>query len=129
MSFVSGTAGSVAYVSGGTTMVQGAHEWTVTVKQDTPEVTIFGDSFKNYLPGIRSWTASVSLKADPAQPSQDTIRNMILGGSVPIAFRFYAGTNYYSGSAMPNSIAPSVSYDDAWVNKIDMQGVGTLSYT
>lgn len=129
MAFVSGTAGSVAYVSGGTTVVQSAYEWSLDIGRDTPDVTAFGDSMKVFVQGIGEWSGSYSVRADPAATSQDFQRNLILGGSVAIVHRFYAGTNYYSGSAFVTGLSPEISYDGTWETSYDFQGSGPLSYT
>lgn len=129
MAFVSGTAGSIAYVSGGTTTVSGAHEWSLDIGQETPEVTAFADSFRNYIQGIREWSGSFGLHGDPASAGQTFVRNLLLGGSAPLEFRFYAGTNYYSGSALVTGAAPEIAFDGAWENSFDIQGCGTLTYT
>lgn len=129
MSYISGTAGSVAVVSGGTTLFAGATEWSLDLGQNTPEVTAFGDSWRNYLPGIREWTGAVTLHADPADSAQTTARNLIINGSAPVTFRFYAGTNYYSGSALVTGQSPTITFDGVYDSSIDLQGCGPLSYT
>src|SRR5688500_462641 len=107
MAFVSGAAGSVALVNAGTTLVGGAHEWSIDIGAEVPEVTAFGDQWRVYVPGIREWTASVTMHADPADAAQTSIRGLLTGGSVPVTFRFYAGTNFYSGSAMVTGVSPT----------------------
>jgi predicted secreted protein len=129
MAFISGTAGSVAYISGGTTTIVGAHEWSLDIGGETPEVTAFGDQWRVYLPGIREWSASVSVRADGDAASQTFVRNLLLGGSVATAFRFYQGTNFYAGSAIATGASPSIAYDDAATMDVDLQGSGALSYT
>jgi hypothetical protein len=129
MAFVSGTAGSVTYVSGGTPIITGVHEWSLDVGQDTPEVTAFGDGWRVYINGIKEWSGSFALYKNPAGTAQDFVRNMLVGGSVPIVFQFYGGTNYYSGSAMPTKAAPAIAYDGVWEDSYDIQGSGPLSYT
>ena len=71
MAYVSGTAGSVAYVSGGTTVVTGVHEWSIDVGQETPETTAFGDQWRTYVAGIRDWTGMLPLA--PGDPEALTL--------------------------------------------------------
>jgi hypothetical protein len=99
------------------------------VTQNAPEVTAFGDSFKNFIQGIREWKGSLGVRADPSQASQDVVRNMLIGGSAPIVFRFFMGSNYYSGSAFPSNGKPEIAYDGAAMLSYDLQGCGSLSYT
>lgn len=129
MSYVSGTAGSVAYVSGGTTVMAGVHEWSIDVGQDTPETTAFGDQWRTYVAGIREWTGSMGMHGDPAASSQDFVRDLQTGGSAAVEFRFYAGTNYYSGSAIVTGHSPEVAYDGIFEDSFDLQGSGALAFT
>lgn len=129
MAFISGTAGSVVYVSGGTTAVVGAYEWSLDVGQETPEVTAFGDQWRVYLPGIREWSGSFGMRGDTSAASQAFVRAMLFGGSAGVEFRFFAGTNYYSGSALATGGAPEIAYDGALENSFDIQGSGPLTFT
>lgn len=129
MAFVSGTAGSVAFVSGGTSLITGAYSWGLDIGQETPETTAFGDSWKTYLPGIREWTGTLELIKDPAGGAQGTVQSLIIGGSAAIVFRFYEGSNFYAGSAYVSGGAPEISYDDKAVISYDLTGHGPLSYT
>lgn len=126
---VSGTAGSVAYVSGGTTTVAGVHEWNLDIGRDTPEITAFGDSMRAYVQGIGEWSGSFMLHNDAGDASQALVRNLIVGGSAALPFRFYAGTQYYSGSIFINGSGPEMAYDGVFDTSYDFQGSGPLSYT
>lgn len=128
MAYISGTAGSVAFVSGGTSVLTGAYSWALDISQETPETTVFGDSWKTYLPGIREWTATVDLIADPANVVQGSVHAMILGGSAAAVFRFYESGTVYSGSALVTGAAPEISYDDRAVISYDLTGSGPLSF-
>lgn len=129
MAPVSGTAGSVVVISGGTTVVGYAHEWSIDMGQETPETTAFGDGWRTYVNGIKAWTASVQLRTDPADGAQTTIRTLMLGGSAAVVFRFAQGANYYSGSAIPTGHNPSIAFDGVGALAYDLQGSGPLSYT
>lgn len=129
MAYVSGTAGSVVYVSGGTTAVVGVHEWSLDVGQDTPETTAFGDQWRTYVAGIREWSGSFGMHGDPIAASQSFVQNLQLGGSAALTFRFYMGTNFYSGSAMVSGHSPEVAYDGIFEDSFDLQGSGPLTFT
>lgn len=129
MAYISGTAGSVAFVSGGTTMLTGAYSWSLDISQETPEVTAFGDSWKVYLPGIREWTATVDLIADPANVVQGSVHNMIIGGSAAAVFRFYESGTVYQGSALVSGASPEISYDDKAVISYDLTGSGPITFS
>lgn len=126
---VSGTAGSVSYVSGGTTAIAAVHQWSLDISRDTPEITAMGDSWRAYVNGIGGWTGSLQIRNDAGDASQAFVRNLILGGSASLVFRFLAGTNYYSGSAFVNGASPELAYDGVWGTSHDLQGNGPLAYT
>lgn len=128
MAYQSGTAGSVVIVSGGTSIVGGVREWSLDVGQDTPEVTVFGDSWRVYIAGLRGYTGSLTLLHDGANTPQGTVRAAILGGSAPFEFRFAQGASIYSGSAIPNSWAPTIAYDGVAEIAAGLQGSGPLAY-
>lgn len=128
MAFVSGTAGSVAFVSGGTAVLTGAYSWSLDISQETPEVTAFGDSWGVFLPGIRSWTATIELIKDAALAVQGSVHAMITGGSAAAVFRFYEAGTVYSGSALVTGASPEISYDDKAVISYDLQGSGPLTF-
>lgn len=128
MAYVSGTAGSVAYVSGGTTVMAGVHEWSIDVGQETPETTAFGDQWRTHVAGVREWTGAMAMHGDPDAPSQDFVRDLQTGGSASVEFRFYAGTNYYVGSALVTGHSPEVSYDGIFEDSFDLQGSGPLLF-
>ena len=129
MAFQSGTAGSAAYVNSGTTAVVGAHEWSIDISQNTPEVTAFGDSWKVYIAGIREWKASLGVRADLSDATQVFVRNLIIGGSAPLVFRFYQAGSVYAGSALVTGSKPEIAYDGAAMISFDLTGCGALSYT
>lgn len=129
MAYISGTAGSVAFVSGGTSLLTGAYSWSLDISQETPETTVFGDSWKTYLPGIREWTATVELIADPANVVQGSVHGMIIGGSAAAVFRFYESGTVYAGSALVTGAAPEISYDDRAVISYDLTGSGPITFS
>lgn len=126
---VSGTAGSIAYVSGGTTVVEAVHQWSLDISRDTPEITAMGDSWRAYIQGLGAWSGSFMTYNDAGAAGQAFVRNLVIGGSVAVTFRFLAGTNYYSGSALANGASPELAYDGVWGTGYDLQGSGALSYT
>lgn len=126
---VSGTAGSVAIINGGTATVGGVKEWSLDLGQETPETTAFTDQWKTYINGIREWSGSLSLNGDPTNTAQGTVRAALMGGSAPFLARFHAGTNQFSGTIIPTGISPSLSYDGIWEESFDFQGTGPLTYS
>jgi len=126
---VSGTAGSVSYISGGTTVVNAVHQWSIDVGRDTPEITAMGDEWRYFINGLGNWTGSFQLHNDINNAGQTFVRSQILGGSAALAYRFAAGTNYYQGSALITGHAPELAYDGVWGTGYELQGTGPITYT
>lgn len=130
MATYSGTAGSVVVVSGGTTVVGEIREWTATVEQNLPETTAFGDSWREYTPGLRGVTGSFQGWTDGADATQTTLRSMIIGGSAATSLRLYDGTaKYLSGSAFVASWEPAQSVDGVATVSFNFTGTGAWTYT
>lgn len=68
------------------------------------------------------------MHGDPAAASQNFITDLQIGGSASLEFRFYAGTNYYRGSAIVTGHSPEVAYDGIFEDSFDLQGNGPLLF-
>jgi predicted secreted protein len=130
MAALSGTAGSVVYVTGGTTTVGEIKEWSLDGAMEPPEVTAFGDQWKEFIAGIREYSGTFIGNMDTADTVQTSLRNSYFGGSAvalrlhhSLAGYFSAGTVYITG------FAPSISYDGAAQIEYSFQGSGALSLT
>jgi hypothetical protein len=126
----SGTAGSVVLVSGGTAIVGEIREWKATVEQNTPETTAFGDSWRDYTPGIRGITGSFGGWEDGADAVQGSIKAMVIGGSSAATLRLYeSATKYLSGSALITTWEPATSIEGVATTSFNFTGVGAWQYT
>lgn len=129
MAALSGTAGSVVYTTGGTTVVGEIKEWSIDSSMEPPETTAFGDQWKEFIAGIRDWSASFNGNFDSGDAVQTSLRNAFLGGSA-ITGRFYVSSaNYFSGSGFVTGHSPTTSYDGVAAIEYAMQGNGALTYT
>jgi hypothetical protein len=126
----SGTAGSVVWVSGGTAVVGEIREWSATVEQNLPETTAFGDSWREYTPGIRGVTGKFGGWEDGADTIQGSVRAAIIGGSAAVMLRLYENsTKYLSGSAYISTWEPGTSIEGVATTNFSFTGTGTWSYT
>lgn len=126
----SGTAGSVVLVSGGTVVVGEIREWSATVEQNTPEVSAFGDSWRDYSAGLRSVSGKFGGWEDGTDTVQGTIRAMIIGGSAATVLRLYENnTKYLSGSAFVTTWEPGTSIDGVATVNFNFRGTGAWTYT
>ena len=128
MAAKSGLQGSVVVydASAGTAAVAGMGEWSLDLGADTPETTAFGDTWKQFIAGLREYSGSFSGISDTGAV---TIRNAMLGGSA-IGLRLYDGaaTYYHCGTVLLNSGAPTQSIDGVSEDSWDFQGSGPLTY-
>lgn len=110
MAVFSGTAGSVVYMTGGTTLVGEVSEWRLDLTMSPVETTTFGQSWNTFIPSTRGATGSFSGNFDPANAAQGSVMAAMLGGSA-IAARFYmSGSKYFDvGTAYVNSAGPGIS--------------------
>lgn len=93
---LSGTAGSVVYMTGGTTVVGEITEWSLDLNMSPVETTAFGQNWKKSVASIRSATGSFMGNFATDDTSQTALRNAMLGGSA-IALRLYDnGTAYWN---------------------------------
>lgn len=110
MAAMSGTAGSVVYISGGTALVAGMSEWRLDVAAGIVETTEFGQNWNTNIPSTRSFTGSFSGNFDTANAIQGSVVSAMLGGSA-VNLRLYASaTKYWNiGTAYVNGMAPAIS--------------------
>lgn len=110
MAVYSGTAGSVVYMTGGTTTVGEISEWRLDISMSPVEATAFGDNWNEFIPSTRGATGTFSGNADWADSAQTSLSNAMLGGSA-IALRLYENASKYFniGTAYLTSMGPGIS--------------------
>lgn len=110
MAALSGTAGSVVYMTGGTTTVGEIAEWSLDLSHSPVDATSFGNNWAKYVPSIRNATGTFSGNFDSSDSVQGSLINAMLGGSA-VAFRLYVdGTKYFNiGTAYLTGMGPSIS--------------------
>ena len=119
MAYMSGTAGSVVYMTGGTTRVGGLSEWSMSISMSTVETTSFSDQFDTFVPSTRAASGSFTGSWDPTDTAQTSMVNAALGGSA-VALKLYTnGSAYWNiGTAYLNSMETGIS----------QKGKGDLSF-
>ena len=103
---IAGKNGKVVIGESATKKVVGIKNWSLELSLDTLETTALGDDWKNYITGLKEWSASsegdyeVPVDADGQQALQDAFLN---GTTVTVKL-YVDGTNYYKGEAFINSL-------------------------
>lgn len=130
MAQYSGTAGSVVYTTGGTTLVGEIKEWSFDGAAETVETTAFGQTYKSRIPGLRDGGGSFSGNFDHADTAQLALVNSFLGGSA-VALRLYMSSAKYIsiGTAYFEGFSPSMSYDGVGEAGYDFVTSGSYSIT
>ncbi len=103
-----------------------ANTWTLDLGVDVHDVTDFCTvaNWREFISGLRTWTATVDAKIDSLGPINATS----LGASATLSL-YLSDSGYYSGTAYLNSINPSVSVDAEETYSLGFQGTSTLSFT
>jgi hypothetical protein len=128
MAAFSGTAGSVVYMTGGTTAVSGIAEWTLDGSMSAVETTAFGEVWDSFVPSVRNATLSFSGNRDDTA-AQTSLVSAFLGGSA-IALRLYQDTTKYwnVGTAYITGMSPSISIKGKGDISFNCQVSGSVSY-
>ena len=127
---VEGKNGKVVIGESATKKVVGIKNWSLELSLDTLETTALGDDWKNYITGLKEWSASsegdyeVPVDADGQQALQDAFLN---GTTVTVKL-YVDGTNYYKGEAFINSLSIEDPVDDVVSISIEFTGTGALTF-
>jgi len=92
-------SGSGGYVKEGSTAVAEIHEWNATINADLYDSTVFGDSWKESVAGLKGATGSVMGYWMLSDTGQTALQNAILGGTTLTLHLSPNGTNEFAGSA------------------------------
>lgn len=127
---VAGKNGKVVIGESATQKVVGIKNWSLELSLDTLETTALGDDWKNYITGLKEWSASsegdyeVPVDAEGQQALQDAFLN---GTTVTVKL-YVDGTNYYKGEAYINSLSIEDPVDDVVSISIEFTGTGALTF-
>ena len=125
---ISGTAGSVVYMTGGTTVVGEISEWTMDLSMSPVETTAFGDGWKRSIPSFRAASFSFSGNFAIDDTAQTSLRNSMLGGSA-IAARLAEGTAYWNiGTAYLTGMSNTISQAGKADVSFDAEPSGAVTY-
>lgn len=126
---LSGTAGSVVYMTGGTTLVGEITEWSLDISHSPVETTSFGNDWAKYVPSIRNATGAFQGNLVTDDSAQTSLLGAILGGSA-VAFRLYVNaTKYFNiASAYLTGMGPAISQAGKGDVSYSFQNNGTVTF-
>jgi predicted secreted protein len=124
-------AGKAGLVKIGTDTVANINNWSLDSSLDVLDTTEFGDSFKNYIAGLKDWKATVEGYWDCAADTvgQTALQTAFLAGSSVTLKLYVNATNYYSGTAFITGFSPEAAVDDVVNISLEFQGSGVLGYS
>ena len=119
--------GSEGTVHVGTDAVAEIKSYSVEETSDTVEVTSMGDSFRDYLPTLTSFSGSIDVFWDEEDTAQIALQ---VGTQVTI--KFYpegtdTGDKYYTGTAIVTGLSISASFDGMVEASVSIQGKSDLT--
>ena len=125
---IAGKNGKVI-IGTGTTKVVGIKNWSLELSLETLETTALGDDWKNYISGLKEWTASAEgdFEVTTDTTGQKLLSDADLAGTTVEVKLFVDATNYYTGTAYINSLSIEDPVDDVVTISIEFTGNGALS--
>ena len=127
---VAGKNGKVVIGSGAEEKVVGIKSWSLELSLETLETTALGDDWKNYIAGLKEWTAS--REGDYEVPvdteGQAALQDAFLNGTTVVVKLYVDGVNYYQGEAYINSLSIEDPVDDVVSISIEFTGTGALTF-
>lgn len=126
---IAGKAGKVI-IGTGTSKVVGIKSWSLELSLDTLETTALGDDWKNYIAGLKEWSASSEgdYEVTSDTTGQEALQTAFLNGTAVTLKLYVDATNYYTGSAYINSLSIEDPVDDVVNISIEFTGNGTLTF-
>ena len=124
-------AGKSGKLGLGTNMVTEINNWSLDIGTDTLEVTALGDDWKEFIAGLKEWSASSegTFNIPSDNNGQRAVQDAFLNGDT-VSLRMYVNpTNYYSGNAYISSLNVEDPVDDAVTISFEFQGTGALAYS
>ena len=123
---VAGKNGKVIIGESGNQKVAAIKNWSL----ETLETTALGDDWKNYITGLKEWTASS--EGDYEVPTdtqgQAALQEAYLAGTTVIVKLYVDNANYYQGTAYISSLSIEDPVDDVVSISLELTGTGELSF-
>lgn len=127
---VAGKNGKVVIGSGTDTVVASIKNWSLELSLETLETTALGDDWKNYITGLKEWTASS--EGDYVVPTdtagQGALQGAFLNGETVTVKLYVDDKNYYQGAGYITSLSIEDPVDDVVSISIEITGSGALSF-
>lgn len=127
---IAGKNGKVVIGAEATKKVVGIKNWSLELSLDTLETTALGDDWKNYITGLKEWSASSEgdYEVPVDEQGQAALQKAFLDGTTVTVKLYVDEKNYYTGEAYINSLSIEDPVDDVVSISIEFTGTGALSF-
>jgi hypothetical protein len=126
MAALAGYGGSV--LIGAVTVAQ-LGTWSADIDADMLETTKFLDTWKGYIPGLKSGSGKFSGRWDMTDTTgQLALQNALLGGT-SVALKFNTGANTYAGTAFIKAQSNKAAVNGLVEVDFSAQFSGAVTYT
>ena len=128
---IAGKSGKVTIGTDDPATVVGIKNWSLELSLDTLETTALGDDWKNYITGLKEWTAASEgdYEVGTDTEGQKALQDAYLSGDTVDLKLYVDDTHYYSGKAYINSLSIEDPVEDVINISIEFTGSGELSFT
>jgi len=128
---IAGKSGKVTIGTDDPATVVGIKNWSLELSLDTLETTALGDEWKNFITGLKEWSASSEgdYEVGTDTNGQKALQDAYLSGDTVDIKLYVDDTHYYSGEAYINSLSVEDPVDDVINISIEFTGSGELSFT
>ena len=126
---IAGKNGKVL-IGTGTSAVLSIKSWSLELSLDTLETTALGDDWKNFIAGLKEWSASCegdyAITTDTT--GQQALQDAYISGETITVKLYVDDTHYYTGSAFINSLSVEDPVDDVVSASFELTGTGALTF-
>ena len=128
---IAGKSGKVTIGTDDPATVVGIKNWSLELSLDTLETTALGDDWKNYITGLKEWSASSEgdYEVGTDTNGQKALQDAYLSGDTVDIKLYVDDTHYYSGEAYINSLSVEDPVDDVINISIEFTGSGELTFS
>ena len=126
---IAGKAGKLAIGATPATVLS-IKNWSLDLSIDTLETTALGDNWKDYITGLKEWTASAEgdYNVHTDTTGQEALQDAYLAGTEVTLKLYVDGTNYYTGTAVVASLSIEDPVDDVVSISFEFTGAGELTF-
>jgi len=124
-------AGKSGKLMVGASNVTEIKNWSLDLGVDTIDTTALGDEWKNFIAGLKEWSASAEGSWNVAVDAQGqkALQDAYLSGATVSLKLYVDAAHYYSGEAFISSLSVEDPVDDTVNVSFEFQGTGALAYS